>query len=195
MAITCEDLNVEINAKLQEALVKVAGQVKSYVDGQDAALKGVLKDEIVSELSKIDGLGEQLEKIQAMADAFSKAFDENEDGTITPEEILAKATLLQQAIDGVNGRVDALTANTADVKAAIEKEIEDLKARVAALETQTAQNRDEIAAVKADLGTNYASKECLSKVVDIKVDTLVTSVKNVFFPEVEEEDGGDGAVE
>jgi len=191
MALTCEDLNVQLNTKLKAVLENVTGSFKNYADTSIAEVKQTLTEEIVKELSEIEGLGAKLEQIQEMADTFAKVFDENEDGTITPEEILAKAVLLQQAIDGVNGRVDGLTATVEEYKKALDAEIEDLKSRVSALELATAQNRDEIAGVKADLGTNYVSKDCAEKIVDIKVDELSAAVEAILFPKNSEE--GDGA--
>ena len=191
MALTCEDLNVQLNTKLKAVLENVTGSFKNYADTSIAEVKQTLTEEIVKELSEIEGLGAKLEQIQEMADTFAKVFDENEDGTITPEEILAKAVLLQQAIDGVNGRVDGLTATVEEYKKALDAEIEDLKSRVSALELATAQNRDEIAGVKADLGTNYVSKDCAEKIVDIKVDELSAAVEAILFPKNNEE--GDGA--
>jgi len=190
---TCEDLNVALNANLQASFEGVVSSIKKYVDGKDSVLKSEITEQIVKELSEIDGLGAQLEKIQTMADTFAKVFDENEDGSITPEEILAKAVLLQQAIDGVNGRVDALTANVADVKSAIEAEIADLKSRVSALETSTATNRDELAKLKADVELNYVTKDCLETVVSVNTKGIVDAVNGILFPESEET--SDGAVE
>jgi len=193
MALTCEDLNVTLNAKLQESLSVVVSGIKQYVDGKDEVLKTELTEQIVKELTEIDGLGAKLEQIQEMADTFSKVFDENEDGTITPEEILAKAVLLQQAIDGVNARLDNTNTTLEAYKKALDEEIEDLKSRVSALEVSTAQNRDEIATVKADLSTNYISRECAEKMIDIKVDGVKSLVTSILYPDTEEE--GDGAVE
>ena len=191
MALTCEELNVQLNAQLQEALVGVVGKVKTYVDGKDAILKDELTEQIVKELTDIEGLGEDLAKIKEMADAFSAVFDENKDGAITPEEILAKAVLLQQAIDGVNGRLDGLSITVEDYKKALEDEIEGLKSRLSAVEVAVAQNRDGLANVKAELETNYTSKACVETMINIKVDELLSAVEAELNPSNDTD--GDGA--
>ena len=189
--LTCNEINVNLNNALQKALVGTAEKFKGYVDVTVGDAKSELKEQIVAELSNVDGLGEQLEKIQAMADAFSKAFDGNADGAITPEEILAKAVLLQQAIDGVNGRVDAVNASVTEVKEACDAEIEELKNRVTAVEGNLAKANDEIAGIKAELATNVVTKEYIECATAIDLDTLLAAVGEVFEPKTEEE--GDGA--
>jgi len=84
--MTTAELNAQLNEGVKQGIINAVTSIKTYVDGRDDVLKTELTEEIVAELSKIDGLGEQLEKIQEMANAFSKVFDENEDGKITPEE-------------------------------------------------------------------------------------------------------------
>jgi copper chaperone CopZ len=192
--VTIEEVKQCINGNLGNLGSQLAQSLVKYVEGKETVLKTELTEEITKNLSGIEGLGEQLEKIQEMADAFSKAFDGNEDGKITPEEILAKAVLLQQAIDGVNGRVDAITASVADVKSAIEKELENLKGRVSALEVNTAKNSDDIAEVKANITTNYFTKEELGQVLCFEINSAIENFNKVLFPEVKTEEG-DGAVE
>ena len=191
MAITVKEIKNQLNTDLQNFGTQLATSLVKYVDGRESVLKSELVDEITKNLTNIEGLGSQLEKIKEMADAFAKAFDENEDGKITPEEILAKATLLQKAIDGVNGRVDAVEASIEDVKKAIEAEIEDLKARVSALEVNVAKNADAITAVKADLSTNYFTKDEVHEIVSCSFDEAINAFNAVLFPKNEED--GDGA--
>jgi len=196
MATTAEELKQTLDTELQSFGAKLAQGVVKYVEGKEAVLKTELTEEITKNLSGIEGLGEQLEKIQAMADSFAKVFDSDKDGKITPEEILAKAVLLQQAIDGVNGRVDAVEASIADVKSAIEAEIEDLKGRVSALEVNVSKNADAISAVKADLGTNYFTKDEVETALTINFNAAVDAFNAVLFPETDENvEAGDGAVE
>jgi len=192
--ITCVEVNQVVEGKLKLFGKSIAESIVKYVDGKETVLREELKNEIVKELSGIEGLGSQLEKIQEMAEAFAKAFDANEDGLITPQEILAKATLLQQAIDGVNGRVDALSASIDDIKKAIEDEIENLKARISALEVSTSKNSQEIANIKADLTANYVTMDCLSTALDVNVQTAIDAFNAILFPEDDVADG-DGAVE
>jgi len=191
MAITVKEIKNQLNTDLQNFGTQLATSLVKYVDGREAVLKEELVEQITKNLTNIEGLGSQLEKIKEMADAFAKAFDENEDGKITPEEILAKATLLQKAIDGVNGRVDAVEASIEDVKKAIEAEIEDLKARVSALEVNVAKNADAITAVKADLSTNYFTKDEVHEIVSCSFDEAINAFNAVLFPKNEED--GDGA--
>ena len=196
--MTNVEINKQLNAQLANLGKGLATNLVKFVEGKEAVLKSELQEEIVKNLTNIDGLGKQLEKIQGMAAAFSKAFDENKDGKITPEEILAKATLLQQAIDGVNGRVDALTANVGDIKKAIEKEISDLTGRVSALEVSNSKNSDEITKVKANLSTNYVTHDGLTNALNINVQGAIDAFTAVLFPKTESDssaNGGDGAVE
>jgi len=196
MATTAEELKQTLDTELQSFGAKLAQGVVKYVEGKESVLKTELTEEITKQLSGIEGLGEQLEKIQAMADSFAKVFDSNEDGSITPEEIVAKFTLLQQAVDGVNSRVDAVEASISDIKSAIESEIEDLKGRVSALEVNVSKNADAISAVKADLGTNYFTKEEVETALTINFDAAIDAFNAVLFPETDENvEAGDGAVE
>ena len=196
MAITCEDLNVQLNAKLKLVLERVAEGFKGYTDTSIADVKKTLTEEIVKELSGVEQLGKDLEKIKGYADSFAKVFDGNEDGTITPDEILAKATLLQQAIDGVNARLDKSDATFETYVKEVAEKFAELEDRIKALELNEAQNRDEIANVKADLSTNYISKDCVDKIVDIDVDNIVDSVLGRLNPTTEDgESAGDASVE
>jgi len=191
MAKTIEEINAEYNAQLKSALTGVVSSVKTYVDGKDEVLKSEISELVVKELSDIDGLGEQLSKIQEMADAFSKAFDGDEDGKITPEEILAKAVLLQQAIDGVNSRVTSVEEALEAVKTSFTEELKALEARIGAAELNIAQNRDEVASLKADVETNYVTEEALDS-MQVDVDGILGAVNDILFPSAE---AGDGAVE
>jgi len=185
--MTIEELNVELNEGVKKGILNAVGSVKKYVDGRDEVLKSEITEELVKELSEIDGLGKQLEKIQEMANAFSKVFDENEDGSITPEEILAKAVLLQQAIDGVNGRVDSLTTDLNTYVSEITKAVTELEARVKSNELNIAKNTEEIANIKV----GYVKTEDLAK-VKIDVDAISKSVEDLLFPSTTD---GDAAVE
>jgi len=196
MAITATEVKQEICNSMGNFGSQLAQSLIKYVDGREAVLKEELVEQITQNLSNIEGLGEQLEKIKEMADAFAKAFDENEDGKITPEEILAKATLLQKAIDGVNARVDTVEASIEDVKKAIETEIEDLKARVSALEVNVAKNADAITEVKAELSTSYFTKDEVNEIVSVDFNVALDAFNKVLFPEpTKDTEAGDGAVE
>jgi chromosome segregation ATPase len=196
MAITAEELQKQLNTQVKETQSCVVGSIKKYVDGKDEVLKTELKEIIVKELSGVEGLGEQLEKIKEMADAFAKVFDSDGDGTITPEEILAKLTALQANIDKVASDVANLQGNVADLSEALENAIKDLQSQIDALELSVAKNRDEIAAVKADLETNYFTKEEVKTIISIDAKAICEDVTKILFPEESEEPTeGDGAVE
>jgi uncharacterized coiled-coil DUF342 family protein len=184
--MTVAELNVQLNEGIKQGIVNAVEAVKKYVDGKDEVLKTELTEQIVAELSQIEGLGEQLEKIKEMADAFAKVFDENEDGKITPEEILAKAVLLQQAIDGVNARVDNVETTIENYVTELKKSIDDLVARVGALEVNVSKNTDEIANIKA----GYVSKDELAG-IKIDVEAISNAVNDILNPTTD----GDGAVE
>ena len=183
--ITAEELKQNVETELQSFGKQIAQGVVKYVEGKEAVLKTELKEEIVKQLSGVEGLGEQLEKIQEMADAFAKAFDENEDGVITPQEILAKATLLQKAIDGVNARVDNISIDVEGFKKAFEDKLAEYKDKVSALEVNTAKNTDAIAEVKANISTNYFTKEEVNEVLTLDFSKAIEAFNEVLFPETD----------
>ena len=193
--ITCEELGQNLNVKLQETLTGVVGSLKTYIDTQDSAIKNELKDAIVKELSDVENLGADLERIQELVATFKEVFDEDNDGTISVEELLKKATLLAQAIEGTNARLDKVEVTIEDYKKELEAEIEELKNRVSALELATAQNTSKIAEVEANVSLNYVSKECVETLMDIKVDEVVAKVNEILFPQDDEDSEGDGNVE
>ena len=188
--MTTAELNAQLNKDIKQSVLNAVTSIKNYVDGKNEIIKSELTEQIVAELSKIDGLGSQLEKIKEMADAFAKVFDENKDGKITPEEILAKAVLLQQAIDGVNARVDNVETTIENYVTELKNSIDDLVARIGALEVNVSKNADEIAGVKASL-TNYVAKEDL-EAIKVDVEAISNAVNDILFPTTAE---GDGAVE
>ncbi len=183
----------ELQALLQERLVCVAKSVanasKRYTDAQISVAKDELKQSIVDELSKIEGLGEELEKIKAYADSFAKVFDVNENGEITPEEILSKFAVLQSNIDAVAKDVATNAENIKSVEEALNKAINDVVERVKALEIRVSKVEDDVAGVKAELTTNYFTKSDIETLVNVNCEAIVKEVEDIFGFNAEEGDG------
>jgi len=183
MALTAEELNAQFNTQVREAFTGVITSVKKYVDGKDEVLKSEIADLVVKELTDVEGLGSQLEKIQEMADAFAKVFDSDEDGKITPEEILAKITALQSSIDKVASDLEATNGALADHISAYEEAIKGIGDRIGATEVSISQNRDGLANLKANLETNYYTKDEITSILEVKKDEILDEVNDILFPD------------
>ena len=173
--MTPAELNAQLNTDIKQSVLNAVTSIKTYVDGKDEILKSELTEQIVAELSEIDGLGGQLEKIKEMADAFAKVFDENEDGKITPEEILAKLTSLKSEIEKIDLKVDKVAD---DLLGAID--------RIKVLEANVSKNAEQIAIIKQ----TFVKNEDLNS-IKIDVKSISDAVNDILNPTTD----GDGAVE
>jgi len=183
MAKTVAELQNLILTKEKELILKVADVIKSYTDNKVSVTADELKKEIVDTLSKVDGLGEQLEKIQKMADAFTKVFDENKDGTITAEEIVAKLAAIQANIDKVASDLKALSDKEAqDVENLLQK-IAKVDGKVDANTASIQKVDDAVKAVDAKLITNYFTKDEIEALVTTSFDSIIEEVEKLFNPE------------
>ena len=171
--MTTAELNAQLNKDIKQSVLNAVTSIKNYVDGRDDVLKSELTEQIVAELSKIDGLGSQLEKIKEMADAFAKVFDENKDGKITPEEILAKLTSLKSEIEKIDLRVDKVAD---DLLGAID--------RIKVLEANVSKNAEEIAIIKQ----SYVKNEDLNS-IKIDVKAISDAVNDILNPTTADSDG------
>ena len=171
--MTTAELNAQLNKDIKQSVLNAVTSIKNYVDGRDDVLKSELTEQIVAELSKIDGLGSQLEKIKEMADAFAKVFDENKDGKITPEEILAKLTSLKSEIEKIDLRVDKVAD---DLLGAID--------RIKVLEANVSKNTEEIAIIKQ----SYVKNEDLNS-IKIDVKAISDAVNDILNPTTADSDG------
>ena len=171
--MTTAELNAQLNKDIKQSVLNAVTSIKNYVDGKDEILKTELTEQIVAELSKIDGLGSQLEKIKEMADAFAKVFDENKDGKITPEEILAKLTSLKSEIEKIDLRVDKVAD---DLLGAID--------RIKVLEANVSKNAEEIAIIKQ----SYVKNEDLNS-IKIDVKAISDAVNDILNPTTADSDG------
>ena len=188
--MTAQELNLQLNNQLKDVFGKVTESVNKYVDGRDSALKSELQEQILKELTQIEGLAENLEKLQELAEAFASVFDENEDGTVTADEIIAKISAIQAAIDKVAADVAANAEDIAGLKDALSEAVSKLENEISALKLSISANTDAIAQVKADLSTNYYTKDEVATVVEVKADEILNTVNGILFPDNE----GDGAV-
>ena len=171
--MTTAELNAQLNKDIKQSVLNAVTSIKNYVDGKNEIIKSELTEQIVAELSKIDGLGSQLEKIKEMADAFAKVFDENEDGKITPEEILAKLTSLKSEIEKIDLRVDKVAD---DLLGAID--------RIKVLEANVSKNAEEIAIIKQ----SYVKNEDLNS-IKIDVKAISDAVNDILNPTTADSDG------
>ena len=171
--MTTAELNAQLNKDIKQSVLNAVTSIKNYVDGKNEIIKSELTEQIVAELSKIDGLGSQLEKIKEMADAFSKVFDENKDGKITPEEILAKLTSLKSEIEKIDLRVDKVAD---DLLGAID--------RIKVLEANVSKNAEEIAIIKQ----SYVKNEDLNS-IKIDVKAISDAVNDILNPTTADSDG------
>jgi DNA repair exonuclease SbcCD ATPase subunit len=187
--MTDKELQAQLEAEFKEILTESSKVIKQYIDERDEATKAELKDEIVKELSGTDGLVDNLEKLQALADAFVKVFDENADGTVTAEEIATKLALLQANIDKVASDLASIDGKYADLTKALEDSLKALEARVNANEINIGKNAQAIAEVKANIENNYFTKEQVVTALSVGTDAMVEAVKSVFYPTTETGDG------
>ena len=180
MALTAKDLENKIIAAEKDLILKVANVIKSYTDNKVSVTADEIKKEVVDNLSKIDGLGEQLEKIQKMADAFAKVFDENNDGTITAEEIVAKLSAIQANIDKVEANVEALAKKEADDIADALQKIATVNGKVEANIQAIEKVNDNVKKLAANVSTNYYTKDEIAEITTIATDEIVKAVEEVF---------------
>jgi Ca2+-binding EF-hand superfamily protein len=187
--MTEKELQTKLEAEFKEILTESSKVVKQYIDERDEATKAELKDAIVQELSGIDGINENLEKLQKLADAFVKVFDENEDGNVTADEIVAKLALLQANIDKVASDLASVDGKYANLTKTLEDSLKALEARVSANEINIGKNTEAIAEVKANIENNYFTKEQIVTALEVGKDALVEAVRAVFYPTQETGDG------
>ena len=187
--MTEKELQAQLEVEFKEILTESSKIVKQYIDERDEATKAELKDVIVQELSGIDGINENLEKLQKLADAFVKVFDENEDGNVTAKEIITKLSLLQANIDKVASDLASVDGKYANLTKTLEDSLKALEARVSANEINIGKNTEAIAEVKTNIENNYFTKEQIVTALEVGKDALVEAVRAVFYPTQETGDG------
>jgi len=177
MAVTTEETQELNESTIKQMMVDSSLVIKKYVDERDSATKSELQQAIVDEMSGIEGLGENLEKLQELSAAFVSVFDENADGTITPEEIAAKLSLVQANID------------------AVAKDVEDfggllsaLEDRVVVTEANLKSAMTDIAGVKATIEEDIFTKAEVQEILTIDSASVVSAVEDVFFPSTDDSD-------
>lgn len=90
-----------ISDELKQLLVSASKVTKNYIDKQDAITKEELQKKILDDISKVKDLNATLEDMKLLSASFVEVFDENKDGKISVDEVIAKIT-------GVNAKIDAL---------------------------------------------------------------------------------------
>lgn len=180
MALTPKELETQIVASEKSLILKVAQIIKKYTDNTVQVTADNLKKEVVDNLSKVEGLGAKLEKIQAMADAFEKVFDKNDDGTITADEIVAKLSAIQANIEKVEANVEAQAKKEADDIANVLKTAAELKGRIDANVNSIEKVGDSVKEVTANLNTNYYTKDEITQIVTIASTEIEKEVEKLF---------------
>jgi len=183
---TVAELQNEIVAKEKALLLKIAGVIKSYTDDKISVTADEIKKEVVDNLSKIDGLGEQLEKIQKMADAFAKVFDENKDGEITADEIVAKLAAIQANIDKVGADLKTLADKEAKDVANILQNIAKVEGKVEGNTAAIQKVDDAVKKVEATLSTDYYTKEDIEALLMTSFDGIEAEIEKLFAPEAKD---------
>jgi len=180
MATSKEELQALNEEQVKSLLVQSSQVVKRYVDERDEATKSELQGAIVDELSKVEGLGENLEKLQELSEAFVSVFDENSDGKITPEEIIAKISLVNANIDKVAGDLNSL----GDI-------VGDLETKIAVNETNIKSTQTDVATLQATVNNELFTKDDVRQILTVAGDAVVKAVEDVFYPA---DDSGDTKV-
>ena len=192
--MTEKELQALLQEQTKDVITGLASKVKSFVDCKVTVAKNELKDQITKELSGVEGLADNLEKLQKLADAFVKVFDENSDGTISADEIIAKISAIQANIDKVASDLANYKGEVKSLFDGVNKAIGELKDRVGALELAVAKNSDEIASIKADLSTKYYTEEQIKVALTINKDEILKEVDGILECVVADSNS-DGAVE
>ena len=192
--MTEKELQALLQEQTKDVITGLASKVKSFVDCKVTVAKNELKDQITKELSGVEGLADNLEKLQKLADAFVKVFDENSDGTISADEIIAKISAIQANIDKVASDLANYKGEVKSLFDGVNKAIGELKDRVGALELAVAKNSDEIASIKADLSTKYYTEEQIKVALTINKEEILKEVDGILECVVADSNS-DGAVE
>ena len=192
--MTEKELQALLQEQTKDVITGLASKVKSFVDCKVTVAKNELKDQITKELSGVEGLADNLEKLQKLADAFVKVFDENSDGTISADEIIAKISAIQANIDKVASDLANYKGEVKSLFDGVNKAIGELKDRVGALELAVAKNSDEIASIKADLSTKYYTEEQIKTALTINKEEILKEVDGILECVVADSNS-DGAVE
>jgi DNA repair exonuclease SbcCD ATPase subunit len=188
--MTQEELKNQLENEFKTLLTKASEVVKKYIDTQDDNLKQNLEQEILEKVSDIDGISEKLEKLQALAQAFAKVFDSDNDGNVTAEEIAAKLALLQANIDKVAKDLADTDGKYQNITDTLNKSLNDLQAKVDANTVNISKNTQDIATIKSDLSNNFFNKEQIADAFQFDIDDITNSVSNVFFAQNDNSDTG-----
>ena len=175
----------------EDELTKFATDLETYVQtaikNDDVAFAGVVKEYVEGRLSDLETSivnNEDWLKAKASIDALLQVFDENKDGTLSPEEVLAKigeikgqitavadrVTAVEGKIDTINGSIGSVQTDIAGVKKTIEDNQAEIEAKLGASIDGVQKQIDD---AKASLETAKADVEAA---VGTKVEDLETKV-------------------
>jgi len=126
-----------VNGLLQTEEVQYSEVVKAYVEGQLQALENKLVN------------NEKWVEVQKNIDALLKVFDSDNNGELTPAEVLAKFGELKSSID-------KNTADIATLAQKLEDNVKDLTAKVAANTEAISNVKDQITKLSQDVDNKVA---------------------------------------
>lgn len=171
MTTSKEELQALNETQVKELLVQSSQIVKKYIDERDEATKTELQEVIVDELSGIEGLGSDLEKLKSLSEAFVSVFDADKDGNITPDEIIAKVSLLQANIDKVAGDLSSLDGM-----------VDELKTKLSVNEANIKSAQTDVTTLQATVKNELFTKDEVKEILAVDTGVVIKAVEDVFFP-------------
>ena len=149
--------------KLQQFATDLEKFVKQTITNEEVEFAKVVKeyvDEKITNLEASIANSEDWKKIKSTIDALVQVFDENADGSLTPEEVLSKIGELKGAIDALASRVDTVESDIKDIKTdigSIQTDIETVKSTIDTVKSDIEKEiEDNVTAVKAEVQSNVA---------------------------------------
>jgi len=202
MAITKEELQSQVQEEVKEVIVESMNVVKKYVDDnsiENVAKREVLKTEIADAIAKkydFEAEKEKLEKANGVAETLLGLFDADKNGEVSPDEFLKKLDAVYTKLKvtaELSDEVKGLAKDVADLKPYIDAKVSELNGSIKTVSDATAKAQAEVDEVKADLATNFFTKEEVQASMVIAKDEIVKAVNDLFYPSTDSSDNGDGA--
>ena len=198
--MTQEELNTQIQSEVKEVIVESSKVIKQYIDNnsiQNPDVREQVKNEIADQIAeKYDFENEKakLEEASKVAETLLGIFDADESGDITPEEFMNKLNSIYAELETANQLSEDLQA-LVDRVSSIYTELKDSIANVDGRVTEVANNlsntNDTLTQLKANVETNYFTKDDVAGALSINKDEIIDEVKSIFGMNTEE--NGDGA--
>jgi len=200
MPITKEQLQNEIQAEVKGVIVDSMQIVKRYIDEHsidNVAKREELKNEIADAIAQkydFENEKEKLEKASKVADTLLGLFDANEDAEISPQEFLDKLNSIYAQLETTNKLTDDLAnlaSQVTDLKSYVDTKIGEINGAINSVKADISTNADEIKTLKANVETNFFTKDDVKAMLVINKDEIVKEVEAIFYPT--DDTQGDGA--